>query len=135
MKGSLLAFSLLCAVANPAKAEFIDDSNTLRNLLTGNSLVGTYNDLHFIQILKPDGHVEVAIKGETDILKAQWYVSENGEYCEQWPDHTSCFKIGIDHSYARNNKNVRRLLVKGQDDAKIDSYLHQGQIPLEFGKE
>ena len=137
----VLAASLLIFIAQGAgaqsdfitvKSEFITDSTELERLLKGNSLIGTYNDLHFIQLLKPDGQLEVAVKGEETILKASWYINDKALYCEQWPDHISCFRIGIDPNHSGNTKEGQRLLVEGTDEAKIVSFLHQGLIPLIF---
>ena len=126
-----LRLALLSLCSSSAFAEFYTDAKALQQLLAGNSLMGTYNELHFIQTLNTDGTLHVAVKGDKNILKAKWFINPQAEYCEQWPDHTSCFQIAIDNS--QPPEEGRQLLkVKGKDDANIVSYLHQGILPLEF---
>ncbi len=122
-------------VSNLAMAEFYQDADALKRLFSGNSLVGTYNELQFIQTLHQDGSVHVAVKGDKTILKAKWFINDKAEYCEQWPDHTSCFLIGIDTTTPPQGQGGQLLKVKGKDSANIVSYLHQGILPLEFSSD
>ncbi len=131
LKGLICIALTGLVLTNFAHAEFYTDGKALKQLLSGNSLVGTYNDLHFIQVLNTDGSLQVAVKGDKNILNATWFINEKTEYCEQWPDHTSCFQIGIDNSKPTQNGG-QRLKVKGKDNANIVSYLHQGAMPLTF---
>ncbi|ARN75682.1 hypothetical protein [Oceanicoccus sagamiensis] len=126
---SLAVLTLL--MAKMANAEFYTDPKALQQLLSGNSLVGSYNELQFIQTLNTDGTVMVAVKGEKTPHKAKWFINDKAEYCEQWPDHTSCFQIGLDGEMAKPGQK-QLLKVKSHDDADIVSYLHQGIIPLTF---
>jgi hypothetical protein len=118
-------------MASPTHAEFYTDAKALKQLLSGNSLAGRYNELEFIQTLSKDGTLKVVAKGDKTILKATWFINEQAEYCEQWPDHVSCFQIGLDKQQAQQD-GKQLLQVKSDDPAEIVSYLYQGIIPLEF---
>ena len=72
----------------------------------------------------PRIHLTVAINGETGLHRATWVVTDSAQYCEHWPDHTSCFRIG------RTDSN--RLRVLGKPGDKIESYWYEGEIDLDF---
>ncbi|HEB26225.1 MAG TPA: hypothetical protein ENI05_00410 [Porticoccus sp.] len=122
---SILKPPILSTLAlHSAQADIITEPKALHQLLNGNSLAGSYNEMLFKQVLQTDGVVLVAIKGQPGILKARWFINDKAEYCEQWPDHLSCFQIG------QGEGNL--LIVKSKDDAKIVSRLFEGAIPLDF---
>ena len=120
----LLPGLALLLAALPLRAEWIGDRAQLRALLAGNSLYGQYNDLQFRQIIHADGRLTVAINGESGLHHATWYISERAEYCETWPDHTSCFRVG--------RTDTNRLQVQGRPEDRIESYWYEGEIDLDF---
>jgi len=120
----LLPALALCLAATPLHAQWLGDEDRLRALLAGNSLYGRYNELQFRQVIHADGRLTVAIEGEAALYHARWFISENAEYCENWPDHTSCYRVG------RTDSN--RLLVEGKPEERIESYWYEGEIDLDF---
>lgn len=122
----LLPGLALLLAALPARAEWIGDIPELRALLAGNSLYGRYNDLQFRQVIHADGSLTVAIKGETGVHRANWFINEQVEYCETWPDHTSCFRVG--------RADGNRLRVQGRPEDRIESYWYAGEIDLDFAR-
>ena len=118
----LAALGVLFAVS--VSAEPISSSEDLHKLISGNSLYGRYNDVEFRQYMRDDGVLLVKIKGEEAVLHARWFINDSAQYCEVWPDHSSCFGIG----YGDGD----RLEVLPQTPAQIESHIYRGAIPLEF---
>ena len=81
----------------------------------------------FRQQIHADGQLVVSVDGEAEVLRATWYISDGGEYCERWPDHESCFRIGL--------ADGNRLIVESDSEADIESWLHPGMIELDFREE
>lgn len=123
-KIAVVLFFLAAAALGQVRAEPIRDIADLRQLLSGNSLYGTYDGQHFRQQIRADGSLLVVVKGEQEILRASWFITPEGKYCERWPDHDSCFAIG------RGEGN--KLLVEGEGDVVIESHWQAGAIDLQF---
>jgi hypothetical protein len=118
----LPAIAVLLAV--PIAAEPISNSEELRKLISGNSLYGRYNGVEFRQQMREDGVLLVNVKGEKAVRKARWFINDSAQYCEEWPDHNSCFGIGY------GDGDILEVLP--QTPAQIESHLYRGAIPLGF---
>lgn len=108
----------------------LSDPEAVDRLLRGNSLYGRYDALVFRQYLRADGTALVNFIGAEKVHEVPWYINAKAEYCERWPDHESCFGIGLHPN--QDPSAPQQLLVKAGDKAKIQSFLYHGEIPLDM---